>query len=114
VELWGSGTPLREFLFADDMADGLVFLMKNYSGEYHVNVGTGKDMSVLELAQTIAKVAGWQGRFSFDPDKPDGTPRKVMDVSRLAAMGWTAKTPFVEALARTYRAYIENRGKHSA
>jgi GDP-L-fucose synthase len=114
VELWGSGTPLREFLFADDMADGLVFLMKNYSGEDHVNVGTGRDMTVLELAQTIAKVAGWQGRFSFYASKPDGTPRKVLDVSRLAAMGWTAKTPFEDALARTYRAYAENCGKHVA
>ena len=108
VELWGSGTPLREFLFADDMADGLVFLMKNYSGEEHVNVGTGKDMTVLELAQTIAKVAGWQGRFSFDASKPDGTPRKVMDVSRLAAMGWTAKTPLDSAMRAAYRWYVEN------
>ena len=114
VELWGSGTPLREFLFADDMADGLVFLMKNYSGEDHVNVGTGKDMTILELAQAVAKVAGWQGNFSFDASKPDGTPRKVMDVSRLTAMGWTAKTPFEEALTMAYRAYAESRGKRTA
>ena len=108
VELWGSGTPLREFLFADDMADGLVFLMKNYSGEDHVNVGTGKDMTILELAKAVAKVAGWQGNFSFDASKPDGTPRKVMDVSRLTAMGWTAKTPFDEAMRATYGWYLEN------
>lgn len=114
VELWGTGTPLREFLFADDMADGLVFLMKNYSGEEHVNVGTGKDMTVLDLAKTIAKVADWRGRFTFDLTKPDGTPRKVMDVSKLARMGWTAQTPFEEALAKSYAWYLENRGRHAA
>ena len=109
VELWGSGTPRREFLFADDMADGLVFLMKNYSGEDHVNIGTGHDMTILELAEAIAKVAGWQGRFILDRSKPDGTPRKVMDVSRLTAMGWTAKTPFEDAMRQAYRWYCENR-----
>lgn len=109
VELWGTGTPRREFLFADDMADGVVFLMKNYSGEAHVNVGTGTDMTILELAEAVAKVAGWQGRFTFDSTKPDGTPRKVMDVSRLAVMGWRARTPFLEGLAQAYRWYLENR-----
>ncbi|HVZ28249.1 MAG TPA: GDP-L-fucose synthase [Rhizomicrobium sp.] len=107
VELWGTGTPKREFLFVDDMADGLVFLMKNYSGEPHVNVGTGTDMTIRELAERIAEVAGWHGRFTFDTAKPDGTPRKVMDVSRLAAMGWTAKTPFNAAMAATYQAYLD-------
>ena len=114
VELWGTGTPLREFLFADDMADGLVFLMKNYSGEEHVNIGTGKDMTILELAEAIARVAGWQGRFTFDSSKPDGTPRKVMDVSKLTHMGWTAQTSFEAALATAYTWYLENRVTHPA
>jgi GDP-L-fucose synthase len=108
VELWGTGTPKREFLYVDDLADGLIFLMKNYSGESHINVGTGKEMTIRELAERIAKAAGWSGRFTFDPSKPDGTPRKVMDVSRMAAMGWTAKTSFDEAIARTYQMYEES------
>jgi GDP-L-fucose synthase len=108
VELWGTGTPKREFLFVDDMADGLVFLMKHYSGESHVNIGAGKEMTIRELAERIASVVGWRGDFTFDTTKPDGTPRKVMDVSKLAAMGWTAQTPFDEAMAWTYRGYCEN------
>src|SRR5262249_18903580 len=83
VELWGTGTPRREFLFVNDMADGLVFLMKNYSDDAHINVGTGTEMTIRELAERIAKVAQWQGSFTFDTSKPDGTPRKVMDISRL-------------------------------
>jgi len=108
VELWGTGTPKREFLFVDDLADGLVFLMKHYSGEPHVNVGTGKEMTIHELANRIATVANWQGRFTFDTSKPDGTPRKVMDVSKLAAMGWMAATPFDDAIKSTYQAYLES------
>jgi GDP-L-fucose synthase len=107
VELWGTGTPRREFLYVDDMADALVFLMKNYSGEDHVNVGTGTDITILELAQMIAHVAGWNGTFSLDTSKPDGTPRKVMDVSRLSAMGWTAQTPIQEGMAHAYRWYAD-------
>jgi GDP-L-fucose synthase len=105
--LWGTGTPQREFLFVDDLADGLVFLMKNYSDASHVNVGTGKEMTIHELAQRIAKAAGWEGNLTFDPSKPDGTPRKVMDISRMMKMGWTAKTPFDEGIAQTYRIYEE-------
>jgi GDP-L-fucose synthase len=108
VELWGTGAPRREFLFVDDMADGLVFLMKHYSGESHVNVGTGTDMTIRELAEQIATVAGWNGSFTFDTSKPDGTPRKVMDVSRLASMGWSARTPFESAMRATYQAYLES------
>ncbi|HVV27158.1 MAG TPA: GDP-L-fucose synthase [Rhizomicrobium sp.] len=109
VELWGTGTPRREFLFVDDLADALVFLMKHYSQEEPVNVGTGTDITIRELAERIARVAGWKGRFVFDPGKPDGMPRKVMDVGRLAAMGWQAKTPVDEALAQAWRWYLENR-----
>jgi GDP-L-fucose synthase len=108
VELWGTGTPKREFLFVDDMADGLAFLMKIYSGEAHVNIGTGREMTICELAKRIARVADWHGTFTFDASKPDGTPRKVMDVSKLSAMGWTAKTPFDSAMQITYRWYREH------
>jgi GDP-L-fucose synthase len=107
VELWGTGTPLREFLHADDMADGLIFLMKHYSGEQHVNVGSGVEMTIRALAEQIAATVGWQGRFTFDASKPDGTPRKIMDVSKLTAMGWKAATPFAEGLRAAYQAYTE-------
>ena len=106
VEIWGSGTPQREFLFVDDLADALVFLMKHYSDVEHINVGTGKEMTIRELATRIAKVAGWRGEFTYDLSKPDGPPRKVMDVSRLSAMGWVAKTPFDKAMDQTYRDYL--------
>jgi len=108
VELWGSGTPRREFLFTQDLADACVFVMKHYSGEMFLNVGTGRDMTILELAQSIAKVAGWTGTFTFDRSKPDGTPRKVMDVSRLRAMGWTASTDFETGLVQAYDWYVAN------
>ncbi len=105
VVLWGSGTPRREFLYSGDLGDACVFVMKNYSGEMFLNVGTGKDMTILELAEGIAKVIGWQGRFTFDTSKPDGMPRKVMDVSRLAALGWTAKTDFQTGMKLAYEWY---------
>jgi GDP-L-fucose synthase len=108
VELWGSGTPRREFLFTEDLADACVFVMKNYSGELFLNVGTGRDMTIVELAETIARVVGWKGNFTFDRTKPDGTPRKVMDVSRLSALGWNAKTDFETGLRVGYRWYVEN------
>jgi GDP-L-fucose synthase len=108
VELWGSGAPRREFLFTEDLADACVFVMKNYSGEMFLNIGTGRDMTVLELAESIAKVAGWTGTFTFDRSKPDGTPRKVMDVSRLRALGWSATTDFESGLKEAYRWYIDN------
>jgi GDP-L-fucose synthase len=106
VELWGSGTPRREFLFTEDLADACVFVMKNYSGELFLNVGTGRDMTILELAERIARIAGWKGTFTFDRSKPDGMPRKVMDVSRLSALGWTAGTSFDEGIRRAYDWYV--------
>ena len=106
VEVWGSGTPRREFLFVDDLADALVFMMKRYSDEPHLNVGTGEDMTILELAEAIARIAGYQGKFVFDPTKPDGTPRKVMDVSRLTRLGWKAPTPFEAGLRKAYEWYL--------
>lgn len=108
VDLWGSGQPRREFLFSDDLADACVFVMKNYSGDLFLNVGTGQDMTILELAERIAGVIGWHGQFTFDRSKPDGMPRKVMDVSRLNALGWTAPTEFNTGMREAYRWYVEN------
>jgi GDP-L-fucose synthase len=108
VELWGSGTPKREFLYSEDLADACVFVMKNYSGETFLNVGTGEDMTILELAQSIAKVIGWEGRFTLNTSKPDGMPRKVMDVSRLRALGWSAPTDFETGMKEAYKWYVVN------
>lgn len=108
VELWGSGTPKREFLFSEDLADACVFVMKNYSDEMFLNVGTGNEMTILELAECISRVVGWQGTFTFDRAKPDGMARKVMDISRLAALGWTAPTDFETGMHKAYSWYVEN------
>ncbi len=108
VELWGSGTPRREYLFSEDLADACVFLMKNYSGEMCLNVGTGRDMTILELAESIARIIGWKGTFAFDRSKPDGVPRKVMDVSRLRALGWSAATDLETGIEEAYRWYVAN------
>jgi len=108
IEIWGSGTPRREFLFVDDLADALVFMMKRYSGEQHLNVGTGREVTIRELAEMTAEVAGWRGEFAYDRTKPDGMPRKVMDVSRLAGLGWTAPTPLAMALRIAYEWYVAN------
>lgn len=108
VELWGSGTPRREFLYSEDLADACVFVMKHYSDEMFLNVGTGRDMTVLELAESIARIVGWKGTFTFDRSKPDGMPRKVMDVSRLRAMGWSAPTDFETGMKEAYRWYVVN------
>jgi len=114
VELWGSGTPKREFLFTEDLADACVFVMKNYSDELFLNVGTGRDMTILELAESIARVAGWKGTFTFDRSKPDGMPRKVMDVSRLQALGWSAHTTFDEGIKQAYDWYVSNVAERAA
>jgi GDP-L-fucose synthase len=108
VELWGSGTPRREFLYVDDLADALVYMMKHYSEAEHLNVGTGQDITIRELAELVARVAGYTGSFVYDSSKPDGTPRKVMDVSRLSALGWRAPTPLEEGFRHAYRWYVEN------
>lgn len=107
VGLWGDGSPLREFLFVEDLADGLVFLAKHYSGETHVNLGSGHEISIRGLAELLAGVIGYEGDFRFDPSKPNGTPRKIMDNHRLADMGWAAPTPLREGFERTYRWYLE-------
>lgn len=109
MELWGTGTPLREFLFVDDLADGLVFLLKNYNEEGHINVGSGLEYSIRELAETIAKVVGFEGAFVFDASKADGTPRKLMDCSRIHAQGWKAQTSLEDGLRAAYAWYLENK-----
>jgi GDP-L-fucose synthase len=117
VTVWGSGKPRREFLFVDDLADALVFLMRTYSGETPINVGTGVDVTIAELAGAIQALVGYRGRVEFDSSKPDGTPRKLLDVTRLSALGWRAKTELREGLELTYRWYRANesraRGAHS-
>ena len=102
VEVWGSGAPKREFLYVDDCADALVHLLIHYSGEPHINIGTGQEVTIRELAETIAEVVGYSGEFRYDASKPDGMPRKLLDVTRLRALGWSATTGLHEGLAKTY------------
>lgn len=108
VEVWGSGTPLREFLHCDDLADALVFLLKTYSGHDHVNVGSGVEVSIRELAETIARVVGYDAELHFDATKPDGTPRKLMDSTRLHDMGWNNVRTLEEGIAQTYEDWLKN------
>lgn len=107
VEVWGSGTPKREFLFADDLADACVFLMNSYHGGEIVNIGTGEDVSIRELAEQIKFLTGFSGEITFNADQPDGTPRKLLDVSRLHNLGWKHRTSLAEGLEKTYAAYME-------
>lgn len=102
--IWGSGTPRREFLYVDDMADACVFLMENNINQGIYNVGTGTDVTIRELAETVMSVVGFEGGIVFDHTKPDGTPRKLLDVSRLKTLGWQAKTPLIEGIALAYAA----------
>ena len=105
VEIWGTGKPLREFLYVDDMADACVFLMENYDGDEYFNVGTGKEISIRELAVIIKDIAGFQGKLVFDESKPDGTPRRLLDISRLEKAGWKYKVELEDGLRRTYEFY---------
>ena len=107
LAIWGSGKPLREFMHADDLADALVFLMKNYSEEGHINVGSGEEITIAGLARMIMDVAGLKGELHCDPDKPDGTPRKLLDVSRLTQLGWSSRIPLSEGIAAVYRDYAD-------
>ena len=108
IEVWGSGNPRREFLHVDDLADATVFLLKHYNDEPHINVGTGSDLAISELAATIADVVGWHGELRFDATMPDGTPRKLLDVSRLRDLGWTARISLRDGIATTYDWYLRN------
>ena len=107
VTVWGTGAPLREFLFVDDLAEALVFLINEYSGEEHVNVGTGTDVSIKELAQLICNVVGYTGKIVFDTSKPDGTPKKLLDVSKINSLGWKAKVSLEEGIRKTYEWYLK-------
>ena len=106
VEVWGSGTPKREFLFADDLADACVHLMQNYDGSDIVNIGTGEDISIKELAETIKALTGFEGEVVWNTSQPDGTPRKLLDVTRLHSLGWKHSTSLQEGLQKTYKNYI--------
>ena len=106
VVVWGTGTPRREFLYVDDMADACVHLMKNYSGDQLVNIGTGEDVTIAEFARVGAATIGYTGKISFDPSRPDGTPRKLLDVGRLAALGWRARTSLADGIKLAYQAYL--------
>jgi GDP-L-fucose synthase len=108
VSVWGTGTPRREFLHVDDLADALVFLTHHYSDANPVNVGCGTDVSIAELAEMIARVVGFDGEIVFDPSKPDGTPRKLLDVSVMGAMGWSATIALEDGLEATWRWYRSN------
>ena len=108
VEIWGTGSPRRELLEVDDLADALVFLLQHYSGEDHINIGVGSDVTVRELAETIMRVVGVNGRLRFDTSKPDGTPRKLLDSSRLQSLGWRPRTPLEEGLRKAYAWYLAN------
>jgi GDP-L-fucose synthase len=111
VEVWGTGTPRREFLYVDDCADACVFLMKHYSDALHVNVGAGEDIAIIELAQLVMEVLGHDCAIVTDPAKPDGTPRKLMDSARLNALGWAPKVGLREGIRRSYEAFLAGEGR---
>ena len=107
VEIWGTGTPKREFLYVDDLADACVFLMNNYSGSEIVNIGTGQDVTIAELAVGISKVVGYEGSIHYNTEMPDGTPRKLLDVSKLEKIGWKYSTSLKEGIEKTYKDYVK-------
>lgn len=108
VELWGSGSPMREFLFVDDMAEAVVFALENELPEFLYNIGSGKDITIKELAETIQGVVGYKGNILWDKSKPDGTPRKLMDVSKMRDLGWSYSTELTEGIEKTYQWFLEN------
>lgn len=108
VVVWGSGKPIREFIYIDDLARATIFLMKNYSGNQTINVGTGTEYTIQELAEVIGEVVGFTGRIVNDLSKPDGTPRKLVDASKILTMGWKPEVPFLEGIQRTYKDYALN------
>ena len=108
VVIWGTGAPLREFLYVDDLADACLFLMNHYSGDETVNLGTGKELSIAQLAELVKQAVGYEGRITFDPSRPDGTPRKLLDVSKLTSLGWTYKTELEEGIALAYEDFLHS------
>ena len=109
VVVWGTGTPRREFLYVDDMADACVHLMKTYSSDHLVNIGTGDDITIAEFARVVAETVGYHGKIEFDTSKPDGTPRKLLDVGRLSKLGWRATTSLKDGIALAYQAFLKER-----
>jgi GDP-L-fucose synthase len=114
VTVWGTGTPRREFLAADDLADACVFVMKHYSGAGFLNVGTGTDVTIAEFAQRVAETVGYKGKIVFDTSRPDGSPRKLLDISKLKAIGWSPKIPLRQGLAAAYSDFVANGGRIAA
>jgi GDP-L-fucose synthase len=110
VLVWGTGTSRREFLHVDDLADACVYLMKTYSSDQLVNIGTGEDITIAKFARVVADVVGYTGKISFDPARPDGTPRKLLDISRLAGLGWRARTSLGDGIKLAYQAYLKEHG----
>jgi GDP-L-fucose synthase len=108
VTVWGTGKPMREFLHVDDLADGCVFVMQHYSDQGFLNIGTGQDLTIAEFATTVKDVVGFGGELAFDPSRPDGTPRKLLDMSRLHALGWRAKTKLRDGLVTSYAWFLDN------
>jgi GDP-L-fucose synthase len=111
LEIWGTGTPRREFLHVDDLADACVFLLKSWSDDMHINVGSGDDLTILELTKAVARAVGYIGEITHDVSKPDGTPRKLMSAARLRALGWSPSIPLDQGVASTYKWFLENIGK---
>jgi GDP-L-fucose synthase len=108
VSIWGTGKPYREFLYVDDLAEACLFLMNSYDDAEPINVGCGADITIADLAKTIGRVVGFKGELSFDPSRPDGTPRKLLDVSRISALGWSPQTDLQSGLHRTYDWYLSS------
>jgi GDP-L-fucose synthase len=111
--VWGTGTPRREFLYVDDLADACVHLMKTYSDPALVNIGTGEDITIAEFARVVAATVGYTGQISFDTSRPDGTPRKLLDVSRLATLGWRATTKLEDGIRLAYQAFLSEQAANA-
>lgn len=109
VVVWGTGTPLRELLHVDDLARAVVFCLDHYDAYEHINCGAGSDITIAGLAEMVARVVGYRGKIAFDPSKPDGTPRKLLDSSRIAALGWKPEIALEDGIAATYRWYLDNK-----
>lgn len=114
IEIWGTGTPRREFLHVDDLADGCIFLLKHYSGETHINLGTGTDITIAELAEKVCQIVGFTGTITRDTSKPDGTPRKLMSGQKMAAMGWTPRINLTTGITHAYAEFLAGNVKQNA
>ena len=114
ITVWGTGTPRREFIFVGDLADACFFIFERYSGESPLNVGTGEDITISDLARLVAQVIGYRGELVFDMSRPDGTPGKLLDSSKLATLGWSAQTPLAIGVEQTYADFLTKRGQRAS